>query len=155
MSVVSTPQSLREIWLFRLHREAPSKAFLALKNSPAPRVTEAESNIRTFLEKRLEYKQRTQIWIQVSQGTQTPKILALEVTYHPAVNLASGMAFLTELTDKITALVGGPVLGGPQGMLQLLRPNWEDQHELKDGVFGPLHTVALYNDLLSEGLAAK
>jgi len=39
--------------------------------------------------------------------------------------------------------------------LQLLRSNWEDQHELKDGLFGPLHTVALYNDLLSEGLAAK
>jgi hypothetical protein len=37
------------------------------RNSPAPRVTEAESNIRSFLEKRLDYKQRTQIWIQVSQ----------------------------------------------------------------------------------------
>lgn len=31
LSVLSSPSSLKEVWLFRLHREAPNTAFLLLK----------------------------------------------------------------------------------------------------------------------------
>lgn len=50
---------------------------------------------------------------QVSQQAQTPKVLAVEVTYHPAVDLAAGGAVLAELAGRIADLVGPEGPGQP------------------------------------------
>jgi hypothetical protein len=44
----------------------------------------------------------------VQHGSQSTKVLALEVTYHPACLLEAAMPVLQELADKIIATVGPP-----------------------------------------------
>ena len=46
-------------------------------------------------------------------GVTTPKLLALEVTYHPACTLDQAAPLLKELADKIIASVGPPQGQGP------------------------------------------
>ncbi|KAF6260121.1 hypothetical protein COO60DRAFT_1700469 [Scenedesmus sp. NREL 46B-D3] len=177
VTAVASPVSLADVWAFRLAREAPSKTFLMLRQ-PGPRgelrVTEAEASIRTFLERRLDYRQRAQLviqsysWnmgdkhsdvtiklLQVSQQAQTPKVLAVEVTYHPAADLAAGGAVLAELAQHIIDLVG-PERPGQPGSLVLLSPDYArfNPNELS-ATFGPMHLVVAYNELLTEGLGAR
>jgi hypothetical protein len=44
----------------------------------------------------------------VQHGSQSNKVLALEVNYHPACLLEAAMPVLQELADKIIATVGPP-----------------------------------------------
>ncbi|WIA15872.1 hypothetical protein OEZ85_012624 [Tetradesmus obliquus] len=177
LTAVASPVSLTDVWAFRLAREAPSKTFLMIRLAGPRgglRVTEAEPSIRSFLERRLDYRQRAQLaiqsysWsmgdkhsdvtvklLQVSQQAQTPKVLAVEVTYHPAVDLAAGGAVLAELAGRIAELVGPEVPGQP-GSLVLLQPDYSrfNAEELP-GAYGPMHIVVAYNELLAEGLGAR
>lgn len=53
----------------------------------------------------------------VQHGSQATKVLALEVTYHPACLLEAALPLLQELADKIVAVVGPPAAaaGGSSG----------------------------------------
>lgn len=49
----------------------------------------------------------------MQHGSQAPKVLALEVTYHPACLLDSAAPLLQELADRIISSVGPPTGPGP------------------------------------------
>lgn len=51
----------------------------------------------------------------VQHGSQATKVLALEVTYHPACLLEAALPLLQELADKIVAVVGPPAAAGASG----------------------------------------
>jgi hypothetical protein len=48
----------------------------------------------------------------VQHGSQATKLLALEVTYHPACLLEAAQPLLQELAGKIAAVVGPPAAAG-------------------------------------------
>jgi hypothetical protein len=51
--------------------------------------------------------------LQVSHTGASTKVLAVEVTYHPAVDLAAGWPVLAELAQRIADLVGPEGPGQP------------------------------------------
>lgn len=49
----------------------------------------------------------------LQQGSQAPRLLALEVTYHPAAMLSAATPLLQELAEHIISAVGPPTGSGP------------------------------------------
>eukprot|EP00878_Enallax_costatus_P004870 GHUV01005124.1.p1 GENE.GHUV01005124.1~~GHUV01005124.1.p1 ORF type:complete len:241 (+),score=56.98 GHUV01005124.1:364-1086(+) len=176
LTVVREPKSLKDVWMYKLAREHSSKVVLMINPAPAgntSRMTEADSSVRVFLEKRLDMRQKGVICIhsyswtmgdkhsdvvvkllQIAQQNQSPRCLAVEVTYTPAIALTAGQHVLYDIADRIIALVAA---AGAPGTLEILQPDYskmEGRGEL-ELTYGAMHTVVAYHQVLTEVMGLR